>query len=186
MSFAIDYQNIFTRIQVRGPDDTGPPIESQIYKRGTSIFHNYWLGKIGDAQIGPIYLGWYGSVSLLFGIIAFEIIGLNMWASVNWDPVQFVRQLFWLALEPPAPKYGLSIPPMAEGGWWTSAHRRSTGASSFTCPTTRRRVPCAAVTSRERPAFPGSARPTTTERSSQPTSFGPSTWKRSAWTQKKR
>ena len=118
MSFAIDYQNIFTRIQVRGPDDTGPPIESQIYKRGTSIFHNYWLGKIGDAQIGPIYLGWYGSVLLLFGIIAFEIIGLNMWASVNWDPVQFVSQLFWLALEPPAPKYGLSIPPMAEGGWW--------------------------------------------------------------------
>ncbi|MCZ8315452.1 photosynthetic reaction center subunit M [Phreatobacter sp.] len=118
MSFAIDYQNIFTRIQVRGPDDTGPPIESQIYKRGTSIFHNYWLGKIGDAQIGPIYLGWYGSASLLFGIIAFEIIGLNMWASVNWDPVQFVRQLFWLALEPPAPKYGLSIPPLAEGGWW--------------------------------------------------------------------
>ena len=25
-----------------------------------------------------------------------------MWASVNWDPIQFVRQLPWLALEPPA------------------------------------------------------------------------------------
>jgi photosynthetic reaction center M subunit len=44
-----------------------------------------------------------------------------MWASVNWDPVQFVRQLFWLALEPPPPKYGLSIPPLAEGGWWLLA-----------------------------------------------------------------
>jgi photosynthetic reaction center M subunit len=44
-----------------------------------------------------------------------------MLASVNWDPVQFVRQLFWLALEPPAPQYGLSFPPMAEGGWWLMA-----------------------------------------------------------------
>jgi photosynthetic reaction center M subunit len=26
-----------------------------------------------------------------------------MLASVNWNPVQFVRQLFWLALEPPSP-----------------------------------------------------------------------------------
>jgi photosynthetic reaction center M subunit len=63
-------------------------------------------GKIGNAQIGPIYLGWTGVASLFFGIIAFEIIGLNMWASVNWEPVQFVRQLPWLALEPPLPKHG--------------------------------------------------------------------------------
>jgi photosynthetic reaction center M subunit len=26
-----------------------------------------------------------------------------MLASVNWDPIQFVRQLPWLALEPPRP-----------------------------------------------------------------------------------
>ena len=45
-----------------------------------------------------------------------------MWASVNWDPVQFVRQLPWLALEPPAPKYGLTVlPPLQEGGWWLIA-----------------------------------------------------------------
>jgi photosynthetic reaction center M subunit len=55
---------------------------------------------------------------MMFGFAAFEIIGLNMWASVDWDPIQFVRQLFWLSLDPPAPSYGLSIPPMAEGGWW--------------------------------------------------------------------
>jgi photosynthetic reaction center M subunit len=59
--------------------------------------------------------------SLICGFVAFEIIGLNMWASVNWDPIQFVRQLFWLALEPPPAKYGLSIPPLAEGGWWLMA-----------------------------------------------------------------
>jgi photosynthetic reaction center M subunit len=44
-----------------------------------------------------------------------------MWASVNWDPVQFLRQLPWLALEPPAPAYGLHFPPLAEGGWWLMA-----------------------------------------------------------------
>lgn len=82
---------------------------------------SYWLGKIGNAQVGPIYLGWTGIVSLMCGIIAFEIIGLNMWASVNWDPIQFVRQLPWLALEPPRPEYGLTIPPMSEGGWWLMA-----------------------------------------------------------------
>jgi len=60
-------------------------------------------------------------MSIICGVIAFEIIGLNMLASVNWDVVQFVRQLFWLALEPPSPEYGLSIPPLAEGGWWLMA-----------------------------------------------------------------
>jgi photosynthetic reaction center M subunit len=115
------YQNIFTQIQVHGDPDLGialPPGPSQ---RGTATRSNYWFGKIGDAQIGPIYLGWLGVTSIICGIIAIEIIGLNMWASVNWDPVQFVRKLFWLSLEPPAPQYGLSIPPMAEGGWWLLA-----------------------------------------------------------------
>jgi photosynthetic reaction center M subunit len=37
---------------------------------------------------------------------------------VDWNPIQLLRQLFWLALEPPPPAYGLSIPPLAQGGWW--------------------------------------------------------------------
>jgi photosynthetic reaction center M subunit len=59
-----------------------------------------------------------GLASLILGTLAFNIIGFNMLASVNWNPIEFVRQLFWLALEPPAPVYGLSFPPMNEGGWW--------------------------------------------------------------------
>jgi photosynthetic reaction center M subunit len=118
----VDYQNIFTRVQVRGPLYAGTVYTGHgELKRGEMSGFNYWLGKFGDAQVGPIYLGLSGTLSLIFGFIAFEIIGLNMWASVGWDPVQFVRQLFWLALEPPAPKYGLSIPPLAEGGWWLMA-----------------------------------------------------------------
>jgi photosynthetic reaction center M subunit len=116
-----EYQNIFTRVQVHGPADLGPPIESGVWERGNWTSLSYWAGKIGDAQIGPFYLGTTGLIALVCGVIAFEIIGLNMFASVNWDPVQFVRQLFWLALEPPGPEHGLSLPPLNEGGWWLMA-----------------------------------------------------------------
>jgi len=116
-----EYQNIFTRVQVRAPADPGVPLGRTIWPRYGKDLHSYWLGKFGDAQIGPVYLGTTGLASLLCGFIAIEIIGLNMWASVNWDPIQFVRQLPWLALEPPSPEYGLSLPPLAEGGWWLMA-----------------------------------------------------------------
>jgi photosynthetic reaction center M subunit len=117
------YQNVFTQLQVRGATpDEGIPLPVGSLRRIGPGWFEYWLGKIGDAQIGPIYLGWLGIASLACGFIAIEIIGLNMWASVNWDPIQFVRQLPWLALEPPAPKYGLEVlPPLQEGGWWLIA-----------------------------------------------------------------
>lgn len=117
-----EYQNIFTRVQVHAPAYAGVVLKgSSSWERAGQPFFAYWLGKIGDAQIGPIYLGFLGFASIICGLVAIEIIGLNMWASVNWDPVQFVRQLPWLALEPPAPKYGLSYPPLNEGGWWLMA-----------------------------------------------------------------
>jgi photosynthetic reaction center M subunit len=115
------YQNIFTQTQLRGAPEAGVPLPAGSDARIGQGSHNYWLGKFTHAQLGPFYLGNLGLASLVCGFIAFEIIGLNMFASVGWDPVQFVRQLFWLALEPPAPQYGLSIPPLAEGGWWLMA-----------------------------------------------------------------
>ena len=100
----------------------GPALPAEDSPRTGKGSFNYWLGKIGNAQIGPIYLGYLGVASMVCGLIAFEIIGLNMWASVGWDPVQFVRQLFWLALEPPGPEYGFSpFVPLAKGGWWILA-----------------------------------------------------------------
>ena len=116
-----EYQNIFTRVQVHGPIDYGIPLPKGIYERQGNPTFNYWMGKFGDAQIGPMYLGTTGLISLICGIIAFEIIGLNMLASVNWDPVQFVRRLAYLSLEPPPAKYGLTFPPLKEGGWWLMA-----------------------------------------------------------------
>jgi photosynthetic reaction center M subunit len=114
------YENIYTQVQVRPTfPDPGVVIEENKDRAGGAFVQ--LLGYIGNAQIGPIYLGYLGVLSLLFGFFAFEIIGLNMLASVHWNPIQFVRQLFWLALEPPKPEYGLRIPPLAEGGWWIMA-----------------------------------------------------------------
>lgn len=116
------YQNIFTQIQVRGPAEMGvTPKETTFGRLGIPGF-SYWAGKFGNAQIGPIYLGALGMTSLIFGFIAIEIIGLNMWASVGWDPVKFIVHLPWLTLNPPGPQYGLKIlPPLQEGGWWLIA-----------------------------------------------------------------
>jgi len=116
-----EYQNIFTQVQVKGPAHTGVPLYRDQYGRTGKPFFVYLLGLIGDAQIGPIFLGLTGVASFICGFIAIEIIGLNMAASVDWSPVQFVKQLPWLALEPPSPANGLHIPPLNEGGWWLAA-----------------------------------------------------------------
>ena len=116
------YQNIFTQVQVRSAPERGAPLARGDDTRLGEGDFNYLMGKLGQAQIGPIYLGRLGLASLIFGFLAFEIIGLNMWASVNWDPVQFVRQLPWLALEPPGPEWGFTpFVPLAQGGWWILA-----------------------------------------------------------------
>jgi len=116
------YQNIFTTVQVRGPVEMGVALPRGDSRRHGQPFFNYWLGRIGDAQIGPIYLGTTGFISLVCGVIAIEIIGLNMLASVNWSPIEFLRQFPWLALEAPLPEHGLKIlPPLKEGGWWLMA-----------------------------------------------------------------
>ena len=113
-----DYYNLFTTVQAKGPVHHGAELGPGNSPRFGHPALFWILGKIGNAQLGPIYLGGLGVLSLACGMLAFNIIGLNMLASVNWDPVQMVRQLFWLALEPPPPEYGLSLPPLNQGGWF--------------------------------------------------------------------
>jgi photosynthetic reaction center M subunit len=118
----MQYQNLFTTVQVVGPGHMGVPLgHGNSPRTGKTPGHWHLMGRLGNAQIGPIYLGGLGVASLLTGMLSINIMGLNMLASVNWSPVQFIRQLFWLALEPPAPSYGLHIPPMNQGGWWLLA-----------------------------------------------------------------
>jgi len=113
-----EYQNLFTRLQPVGPAQIGPELPQGDSPRTGKPFFIYWLGWIGNAQIGPIYLGGLGLASLILGTLSINIMGFNMLAQVDWDVVQFIRQLPWLALEPPPPGYGLSLPPMNQGGWW--------------------------------------------------------------------
>jgi photosynthetic reaction center M subunit len=115
------YQNIFSQVQVEGPAYAGVALRPGSSSRETKTTFLYWLGKIGDAQVGPIYLGFTGVASALCFFVALEIIGLNMLASVDWSPIAFLKNFCWLALEPPKPGYGLSFPPLAEGGWWLMA-----------------------------------------------------------------
>ena len=98
----LDVEGARDAVQVRSSIYPGIPLQPGTWVRSGEGRFNYWLGKIGDAQVGPIYLGFLGLASLMCGIVAIEIIGLNMLASVNWNPIQFVRQLPWLSLEPPA------------------------------------------------------------------------------------
>jgi photosynthetic reaction center M subunit len=115
------YQNLFTQVQIRGPIDRGVALPRGQERDGRGGFSRL-LGLIGNAQVGPIYLGFLGVASAVCFFLAFEIVGLNMWASVGWDPVQFIRQLPWLSLQPPPPEYGISLfPPLEQGGWWLMA-----------------------------------------------------------------
>ncbi len=117
-----EYQNIFTRVQVRSAHgEPGVPDMQGDFPRIGGITFSNLMGRIGNAQIGPIYLGYLGTLSLILGVLGFNIIGFNMLAQVNYDPVQFVRQLFWLSLDPPPPAYGLSWPPLGQGGWYMIA-----------------------------------------------------------------
>ena len=43
-----------------------PTAEGQEGRQGEPFF-SYWLGKIGDAQVGPFYLGTFGLLSLICG-----------------------------------------------------------------------------------------------------------------------
>ena len=40
------------------------PLARDNQEREGQPLHSYWLGKIGDAQLGPIYLGWLGAEGL--------------------------------------------------------------------------------------------------------------------------
>lgn len=117
-----EYQNIFNQVQIRGPaemgtDDYGTLSGDRTKGAGFSSL----LGWLGNAQLGPVNLGMAGVVSLASGLLWFNIIGFNMLAQVDWSIPELIRQLFWLALEPPSPEYGLRFPPLNDGGWYLIA-----------------------------------------------------------------
>ena len=62
------YQNIFTQIQATGPASQGVPLgKGNSPRTGKEPLIVHLLGRIGNAQIGPIYLGGLGLASLICG-----------------------------------------------------------------------------------------------------------------------
>jgi len=62
-----------------------------------------------------------GFISLVTGTIWFVMVGLWFWDQAGYNPAVFLRDLFWLSLDPPSPEYGLGMPPMREGGYFLIA-----------------------------------------------------------------
>jgi photosynthetic reaction center M subunit len=116
-----EYQNIFTQVQVRGAAEMGMVEDVDLDNRSRGASFSALLGWFGNAQLGPIYLGAMGTISLATGAIWFLMVGAWYWDAAGYNPAVFLRDLFWLSLDPPAPEYGLSFPPLAEGGYFLIA-----------------------------------------------------------------
>ncbi|SUZ31414.1 Reaction center protein M chain [Roseibaca ekhonensis] len=116
-----EYQNIFTQVQVRAAPEMGLVEGVELENRTKSASFSTLAGWFGNAQLGPIYLGTLGVISLATGALWFVMVGLWFWDQAGYNPAVFLRDLFWLSLDPPAPEYGLSIPPMREGGYFLIA-----------------------------------------------------------------
>jgi photosynthetic reaction center M subunit len=116
-----EYQNIFTQVQVRAAPEMGLVEGVELGNRTKSASFSNLLGWFGNAQLGPIYLGTMGVISLATGAIWFVMVGLWFWDQAGYNPAVFLRDLFWLSLDPPSPEYGLGIPPMREGGYFLIA-----------------------------------------------------------------
>jgi photosynthetic reaction center M subunit len=116
-----EYQNIFTQVQVRALPEMGMHEEVELESRTTRAGFSNLLGWFGNAQLGPIYLGAFGVISIATGLVWFTMVGAWYWYQAGFNPGVFLRDLFWFSLEPPAPEYGLSFPPLAEGGYFLIA-----------------------------------------------------------------
>ena len=70
-----EYQNIFTTTQVTTTPGMGIPLSPRDNdpRIGKGKMY-YWLGKIGNAQIGPVYLGTMGLISLVSFLLAYTLV----------------------------------------------------------------------------------------------------------------
>ena len=116
-----EYQNIFTQVQVRGAPEMGLVENVEMGNRTTGAGFSNLLGWLGNAQLGPIYLGTFGVISVATGAIWFFLVGASFWYQAGFNPAVFLRDLFYMSLEPPAPEYGLGFAPLGQGGLWLIA-----------------------------------------------------------------
>jgi len=116
-----EYQNIFSQVQIQGPAEMGMVEDVDLGDRTNRASFSPLLGWFGNAQLGPVYLGPWGVLSLMSGGTWFFLIGISFWVQAGFSPGVFMRDLFYMALEPPGPEYGLGFAPLWEGGLWLIA-----------------------------------------------------------------
>ena len=80
-----EYQNIFTQVQVQGPPELGinPMPDNPASERVGKGNFSTLAGWFGNAQLGPLYLGSFGVISLATGLIWFVMLGLAFWAQAD-------------------------------------------------------------------------------------------------------
>ena len=93
-----EYQNIFTQVQVQGPPELGVEEGINLDERTRNTSFSTLLGWFGNAQLGPIYLGFFGVLGLASGLIWFLIVGATYWGQAGYNPAVFVRDLFYFSL----------------------------------------------------------------------------------------
>ncbi|MBU9696494.1 photosynthetic reaction center subunit M [Rhodobacteraceae bacterium HSP-20] len=116
-----EYQNIFTQVQVQAAPEMGMVEGVELSNRTNGASFSTLAGWFGNAQLGPVYLGTMGVISLMSGAVWFMLCGAWFWYQAGFNPAVFMRDLFWFSLEPPSAEYGLGFAPIAEGGLWIIA-----------------------------------------------------------------
>jgi len=116
-----EYQNIFTQVQVQAAPEMGMVEGVELSNRTKNASFSTLAGWFGNAQLGPVYLGTMGVISLMSGAVWFMLCGAWFWYQAGFNPAVFLRDLFWFSLEPPSAEYGLGFAPIAEGGLWLIA-----------------------------------------------------------------
>ena len=116
-----EYMNIFSQVQVQGPPEMGMTEDADLGERTKGTSFSQLFGWLGNAQLRPVYLGPWGVLSLGSGVAWFFLVGMSFWVQAGFSPGVFFRDLFYMALEPPGPEYGLGFAPIWEGGLWLIA-----------------------------------------------------------------
>ena len=66
-----EYQNIFTQVQVRAAPEMGLTENVELSNRTSGASFSNLAGWFGNAQLGPVYLGTMGVISLVAGLAWF-------------------------------------------------------------------------------------------------------------------
>lgn len=118
----------------------GRGLESTIFKKPVDV--GFFKRLFGNGQVFPVYLGAWGTLAVLAGVLASFIILEDYAYQVGYNPIAFARDFFVLSTDPPAMEHGLGFANDWHAGsdwivatfllhiailaWWVRTRRRAT------------------------------------------------------------